>query len=56
MSLFEFPNRDSVLATAVTLSVKAAAGRRSAADVFVKLVDMGAGWPTGWVSAEVTPF
>lgn len=37
-----------VIAAAITLSVKAASGRRSASEVFVKLVESGSGWPRGW--------
>lgn len=37
-----------VLATAITLPVKAASGTRSAAEVFTIWQDQGAGWPRGW--------
>ncbi|GFZ48289.1 LOW QUALITY PROTEIN: hypothetical protein JCM24511_06037 [Saitozyma sp. JCM 24511] len=37
-----------VLATAITLPIKANAGRRSAAEVFTQFVDSGTGWPWGW--------
>jgi hypothetical protein len=40
----------SVLATVITLPIKAALGRRSAAEVFTEFMDMGAGWPVGMVS------
>ncbi|KAI9632976.1 amino acid transporter, partial [Dioszegia hungarica] len=41
----------AVLATVITLPIKAALGRRSAAEVFTEFMDMGAGWPVGmqWV-------
>ncbi|ORX38207.1 gaba permease-like protein [Kockovaella imperatae] len=41
----------AVLATVITLPVKAHMGHRSAEYVFTKFVDMGAGWPRGmqWV-------
>ncbi|KAK1923905.1 amino acid transporter [Papiliotrema laurentii] len=37
-----------VLATAITLPIKANAGRRSASYVFTEFVSSGTGWPTGW--------
>lgn len=37
-----------VVAAAITLSVKAASGRRTAREVFVTLVESNAGWPRGW--------
>lgn len=41
----------SVIATVITLPIKAAAGRSSAATVFTEFMDMGAGWPVGMVSS-----